>query len=324
MPQKIAFTGPGQIDYIVVEPRALNPGEIRVQTRVTGIRHGYDLAHLFPDSGLSAPDYPWTPQSWGAGTIIETGPDVTRYAVGDFIHAPMPHQDEAILPANRAYAIQWMRPEFTVFMEPSILSVQAIRDARFQLGQTAVVIGLGTLGQMLVQYLQLAGADHIAAIDPDPERTHLAQRLGAHYVSNKMCQDILLDEMLPAKAQAIFDVSGQENHLKHSLNWLQQNAAYTTCNPLKHHESLNLKHSYENTRGIRFSELEPLPYDPQIEAYALKTLASKKVIVWPIPCAFYPFSDAQQAYNDIKTLQNPHIKMVLQYSDQVCKLDERP
>src|SRR5581483_10611164 len=45
-------------------------------------------------------------------------------------------------------------------------------------GEVACVIGLGLIGQILVQILRAGGVD-VIGIDLQPERCHLAQKLGA-------------------------------------------------------------------------------------------------------------------------------------------------
>ncbi len=54
-----------------------------------------------------------------------------------------------------------------------------IRRAALQLGEAVGVIGLGVLGQLVVQYLALSGARQIIAIDRSVPRLALAQGHGA-------------------------------------------------------------------------------------------------------------------------------------------------
>ncbi len=54
-----------------------------------------------------------------------------------------------------------------------------VRRAQVELGETAVVVGLGVLGQLVVQYLRLSGARTIVAVDPVPARLDLARAGGA-------------------------------------------------------------------------------------------------------------------------------------------------
>ena len=64
------------------------------------------------------------------------------------------------------------------FVEPLACCARAVDRARVEPGDTAVVVGLGSIGCLFVQLLRRAGATVIGA-DPLPERADLARRLGA-------------------------------------------------------------------------------------------------------------------------------------------------
>ncbi|MGH3996506.1 MAG: bi-domain-containing oxidoreductase, partial [Pseudonocardiaceae bacterium] len=58
------------------------------------------------------------------------------------------------------------------------IALQGVRRGEPQLGDIALVIGLGLIGQLVVQLLVAAGA-RVVGVDPDAERCALAERLGA-------------------------------------------------------------------------------------------------------------------------------------------------
>jgi len=64
------------------------------------------------------------------------------------------------------------------FVEPLACCLRAVARARVQPGDTAVVVGLGSIGCLFVQLLARAGATVIGA-DEDPARVGLAGRFGA-------------------------------------------------------------------------------------------------------------------------------------------------
>jgi L-iditol 2-dehydrogenase len=59
------------------------------------------------------------------------------------------------------------------------VAVHAVERTPVSLGDTAVVVGAGTIGLLVVQALRLAGCGNIIAVDLDEERLKLARRLGA-------------------------------------------------------------------------------------------------------------------------------------------------
>ena len=54
-----------------------------------------------------------------------------------------------------------------------------------QLGECAVVVGQGILGQLAVQFLRLGGCEPVIAVDLEQSRLALARRVGAasHYLN---------------------------------------------------------------------------------------------------------------------------------------------
>jgi trk system potassium uptake protein TrkH len=57
----------------------------------------------------------------------------------------------------------------------------AIRKTRLEMGESAMVMGLGILGMIAVKLLRCAGAVPIVAVDPNPVRREMALKCGADY-----------------------------------------------------------------------------------------------------------------------------------------------
>ncbi|GGS24265.1 oxidoreductase [Streptomyces humidus] len=58
------------------------------------------------------------------------------------------------------------------------IAMQGVRQGESRLGEVALVVGLGLIGQLVVQLLAASGVRVVGA-DPDPARCELAERLGA-------------------------------------------------------------------------------------------------------------------------------------------------
>jgi L-iditol 2-dehydrogenase len=63
------------------------------------------------------------------------------------------------------------------FVEPLACCLRAVERARVQSGDTAVVVGLGSIGCLFVQLLRRAGAS-VVGVDQDPARVDLARGFG--------------------------------------------------------------------------------------------------------------------------------------------------
>ncbi|GAA2649941.1 bi-domain-containing oxidoreductase [Streptomyces aculeolatus] len=69
-------------------------------------------------------------------------------------------------------------PRRAAFGTVGAIALHGVRRGEPQLGDVALVVGLGLIGQLVVQLLAAAGVRVVGA-DPDPERCELAVRLGA-------------------------------------------------------------------------------------------------------------------------------------------------
>lgn len=61
-----------------------------------------------------------------------------------------------------------------------------LREANFQIGDTAAVLGLGTLGQFMLQCLKVAGASKIVVLEKNPHRLEIAERFNPDRALNKL------------------------------------------------------------------------------------------------------------------------------------------
>jgi L-iditol 2-dehydrogenase len=69
--------------------------------------------------------------------------------------------------------------ERAALVEPTSVAFHAVHRLKLHLGDTAVVVGTGTVGLLVVQALRAAGCGRLIAVDIDPRRLELACRLGA-------------------------------------------------------------------------------------------------------------------------------------------------
>lgn len=65
------------------------------------------------------------------------------------------------------------------FLEPLSVAVRAVRRAQHPLDEPAVVVGLGTIGQLVTQILKALGARCVIGLDLSELRRETAERLGA-------------------------------------------------------------------------------------------------------------------------------------------------
>lgn len=80
--------------------------------------------------------------------------------------------------------------ELAALIEPSTVARHILDLGNFQSGQTAVVLGAGSIGLMVVQWLRILKASLIICTDVNPINLEVAQKLGAHVVLNPQQVDV--------------------------------------------------------------------------------------------------------------------------------------
>ncbi len=183
----IVFTGPRQAEWIEEDVADPGPGEVTVETIVSHLSTGTEswcYRGEF-DSGTnweSWVQYPFYPGYSNVARVIKVGADVTNLCEGDRVWTATPHRQFANVKANRPGTIKL--PETTCAEDAawcalSYVSQTAVRRAEHAMGDTAVVIGLGPLGQLVTQYLRVAGLREVLVIDVAEKRLELARAHGA-------------------------------------------------------------------------------------------------------------------------------------------------
>ena len=142
------------------------------------------------DAVRSKLDQPLALGYCNVGEVIEVGPGVRGFCVGDRVASNGPHAEIVRVPVNLCARVpDAVSDEQAVFTVPASIALQGIRLAKPTLGETFVVIGLGLIGLLAVQLLRANGC-RVLGIDPDSERMKLAECLGATALLAKEIEEL--------------------------------------------------------------------------------------------------------------------------------------
>ncbi|MEV7980350.1 bi-domain-containing oxidoreductase [Streptomyces sp. NPDC086519] len=126
----------------------------------------------------------YTPLGYSlCGVVEQVGAGIDDVKVGDLVacagneHAL--HAELNWVPKNLYVQVpDGLAPRHAAFGTVGSIALQGVRQGEPQLGEVALVIGLGLIGQLVVQLLAASGVRVVGA-DPDPARCELAERAGA-------------------------------------------------------------------------------------------------------------------------------------------------
>jgi L-iditol 2-dehydrogenase len=218
------YRGPARISIETVPVPRISEGEILVRVHACGVC-GTDLKKI--EYGLVPP-----PRIFGheiAGTVVKTGPGVTRFKIGDRVtthhHVPcrkcfycrkkLFSQCEfyrrtgttaGFEPAGGGFAeyvrvMNWIVKEGTVlipddvtfeeasFLEPLNTCLKALETAGLQSGEVVVVYGQGPVGLLMMQSAVSEGAQ-VVGLDLLDSRLQLSKQLGAVAALNPERDDV--------------------------------------------------------------------------------------------------------------------------------------
>ncbi len=143
-----------------------------------------------------------------AGVIVEVGSRVDAFRVGDRVacigdegmatHAEFNAVPQALL----AHVPAGVSLEAASATAVGTIALQAVRQAQLELGETVAVIGLGMLGQFLVQLCRANGC-RVMGIDIDLFKCDLARQNGAEAACPNSLDEALYQAVQLSQAQGV-------------------------------------------------------------------------------------------------------------------------
>lgn len=195
--KQIVFTEINTAKLLDIKLPNLGPYQVMVKTAVSTISCGTEKANITGDPNVSAEGvsqvvFPRYSGYNSAGTVIATGSAVTSVKVGDRVVVFWGlHQGINIVSHDNVVKIEDDSISFETAAMCFISSfpLAAIRKTRLEIGEGAMVVGLGILGMIAVKLLRTAGAVPIIAVDSNPKRREIALQNGADYIFDPFEKD---------------------------------------------------------------------------------------------------------------------------------------
>lgn len=353
-PRQLVVTAPRTLAYRPVERRELAATEVRLTSVASAISHGTELhlyrgtapfathsfdprLRVFSAAGSGADEA--TPLGYElVGEVVELGSQVDQVAVGDLVHAAVPHADEVVVDLDRPEPLGYpaqrlpdgMPVDAGLFTALACVALFATHDAAIKVGDRVVVSGLGVIGLLTVQLARLDGATTVLAVDPIAERRSLAMRLGADAALDPDAEPVgagvkrrLGGEGIDAGADVVVETSGAATALHEAIasvrvggtvvsaGFAQGGAAQLRLGEEWHHNRPQLVSSMgvwdcPHRDHPRWDRL-------RVARTALSLLGSGTLQVEELVGPSYRFEEAAGAYALLDEQATPPLKVVLRY-----------
>jgi 2-desacetyl-2-hydroxyethyl bacteriochlorophyllide A dehydrogenase len=313
--EALVFTAPHTCEITAYDiPEALGRGEVLLRNRLGLISPGTELAIFnqthrgFEVDGHWA-RYPYYPGYCSVADVLAVGERVTEVAPGDRVVHQGNHATHARQPAAAVIPIGVdLADERAVFLKMLgiALTPQLLAPVRF--GESAVVLGLGMVGNLASQLCREAGAFPLVSVDPLATRVDIARAWG-------------LDGAMTARegrtGSYVVEAVGSAGAFTEALAAVEPDGRMIVLSSPRdrveidpyfdvHHRGVQLVGAHEWRR----SREQRAPHDAFLE----HLLVSGRVQVDPIVTHRVAFTDAQRAYGGLRDHPEHWLGAVLEYS----------
>ena len=215
--RQIVFTKPCVAELVETEIEAPNANEVQVRLAVSTISSGTERANLVGNPNVAIVGggsvvFPRTAGYSSAGIVEAVGEGATGFKAGDRVAMSWTLHKQLI---NMDKSLVYPLPDSVSFqdgalMHISIFPLAAIRKCRLEIGESAIVMGLGVLGLIAIPLLKAAGAVPVVAADPVPEKREKALAAGADYALDPSDDDFAktVKELTGGGAKVGIEVTG--------------------------------------------------------------------------------------------------------------------
>jgi predicted dehydrogenase/threonine dehydrogenase-like Zn-dependent dehydrogenase len=296
----------------------------------------------------------YTPLGYSlCGVVTEVGHGAEEFHVGQFVAAAgneyALHAEYNWVPVNLCAAVpKGVSPEHAAFSTVGAIAMHGVRRSEAQLGDTACVIGLGLVGQLVVRLLIASGV-RVVGLDVVEERCRQAEQAGAH-----LCA-LPTDEGMAAIEQALAELTagrgadhlllaagGSSNGPVEAAARLARDRA-RVVDIGKTRLDLPWNAYYDKELDVRFSrsygpgryddryELEGIDYPAgyvrwterrNLECF-LDLIAHKEIDVESLVSGIYPIEEATAVYSDLAS-GSTAVGVLLKYPEPAPESERRP
>src|SRR5271169_811384 len=286
----------------------------------------------------------YTPLGYSlCGVVVEVGQGAEEFKVGQLVAAAgneyALHAEYNWIPVNLCAPVpRGVAPEHAAFATVGSIAMHGVRQAEVQLGETACVIGLGLVGQLVVRLLIASGV-RVIGLDVIEERCRLAEQAGAVLCAAPTGDGMdavqhSLDEISSGRgADHIFLAAGGSSNGPVETAALLARDRARVVDIGKTRLDLPWNAYYDKELDVRFSrsygpgryderyELEGIDYPAgyvrwterrNLECF-LDLLARKEIEVATLVSGVFPLEQAATVYADLASGSLPAVGVLLEY-----------
>ena len=314
--KKIVFTAPHKAELLEVDVRALKDNEVLTEMEYTVISGGTERANIMAMPNAGGNKFPKSLGYCGVGRVIEIGSAVKSVAVGDRVlvyhgkHMKYNIRPEADVTKVENDEIDSLDAAFVII---ATMGLGGVRKLEVEVGESAMVMGLGLLGTFALQFLRISGACPLIAADLNPARRELALKLGADYAFDPSAPDFVEQVKTVTKGKGVratVEVTGVSAAMKQALECASWMGRISLLGCTRISDTAVDYYQQVHRPGVKLIGAHNL-VRPKVESYphhwthqddckaTLDLLAAGRIQVSPIVSRVVSPEDAPEVYNQL-------------------------
>jgi len=240
----VVIEGPERVHVAASAKPSAAEGEVVIRVAASGIC-GTDV-HIY--KGEYVGEYPTIPGHEFAGEVVEIGPGVTQFKLGDRVavepnlscghcrfcqldqqnfcehwqaigvNLPGGMAEYVAAPVNAVFDIGDLTFETAAFMEPLSCVLHGMKKLDLRRGENVLVIGAGPIGLLLAQVARHQGAGQILMADRVASRLELAGQLVADEIVNTRDGWEPIRQQMPGGADVVIDATGAPEVIEQTIH----------------------------------------------------------------------------------------------------------
>ncbi len=330
----IVFEDAGKAVLKKFDIPSLGTDEVLLENDYTVISAGTERANLMglPNTTTAGGGgFPFCPGYCGAGRVIAIGDDVTELKVADRVVINWGgHRSHTIKKSRDVLKIEDDSIDLldAAFAPIAAFSFLGVRKLKIEIGESAMVAGMGILGAFAVQIASLSGAIPVVVSDFDPVRRDLAMQLGAAATFSPD-EDVFVQKIKKATGgngpAAVVEVTGSAAALQQALEYIawEGRISLLGCTRISdvpidfykyvHQRGISLIGAHTYTRAKHESSPGHWTEHDDYKTF-LKLVAAKKLHTRPIISEIVSPNEATAVYARLAENNNPPLGIVFDWS----------
>ena len=313
-----------------VELPALKSDEMLIKVAACGVC-GTDI-HLYNgEEGAGSSTLPLIMGHEFSGTVVELGSNISKFKAGDRVtvdpnvycgqcfqcqrgngHFCLNAEaygvsmfggfaEYCIVTEKAAYKIpDNLSLMHAALVEPIACCLHGIDRANIKVGSNVAIIGMGSIGQLMLQLVKNAGAAIIIAIEPQAAKREKALQLGATIAIDPSTQDVnqVTSELGIASIDSVIECVGRANTMETAIEIASRGATVVLFGLTAPNTEIRVKpleQVFRKELTITSSFVNPLVTDRVIDLLASGRIDAEAVITDMIPLdeSIKIFTDAE-------------------------------